>query len=124
MQQSSCWRVDGDTVSARMTEVSQMDESDFEKPVRILVGLGYMKEIASVMDAYSFLNEWVAIRHMAEHAAALKACKAALAGTETPETACALFKAFAARQHLLAPESEAVVAARAKRDVRRPDASA
>jgi hypothetical protein len=83
-----------------------MDRQYFERPVTILVGLGLPVEIESVMEAYTFLNEWPPSRRKATHAIALKACKAALVGDIDPETARATFVAFARKNDLLASQTD------------------
>ncbi|MGF6157365.1 hypothetical protein M2267_002624 [Ensifer sp. KUDG1] len=75
----------------------------FERPVGILVGLGFPVEIRSVMDAYRLLVEWRHSSGDAAHSMALKACLAALRGEVEAETVRGLFVAFAERHHLLAP---------------------
>ncbi|RAS08341.1 DUF982 domain-containing protein [Ensifer adhaerens] len=79
----------------------------FERPVSILVGLGFPGEIRSVMDAYRLLVEWPAPSGDAAHSVALKACLAALRGEVEAETVRGLFVAFAERHHLLAPAMDA-----------------
>lgn len=79
----------------------------FERPVGILVGLGFPAEIRSVMDAYRLLVEWRAPSGDAAHSMALKACLAALRGEVEAETVRGLFVAFAERHHLLAPAIDA-----------------
>lgn len=79
----------------------------FERPVSILVGLGFPGEIRSVMDAYRLLVEWPVSSGDAAHSVALKACLAALRGEVEAETVRGLFVAFAERHHLLAPAMDA-----------------
>ena len=50
----------------------------FEKPVRVWVGLGFPRQLNSVVDAYQFLTDWCG--NSPEQRAAIRACKAALAG--------------------------------------------
>lgn len=52
----------------------------FRRPVSILVGLGYLAEVRSVMDAYRHLSECPTSLRDSAHAIALKACSAALRG--------------------------------------------
>ncbi len=75
----------------------------FERPVGILVGLGFPAEIRSVMDAYRLLVDWPAPPGDAARSVATKACLAAFRGEVEAETVRGLFVAFAERHHLLAP---------------------
>ncbi len=76
----------------------------FEEPVAVLIGLGFVREITDVWEAYTFLNEWQpCASRKADHAAALKACRAALSDEGGVETARSHFIAFAGSNHLLAP---------------------
>ena len=65
----------------------------FEKPVRILVGLGFPRQLNTVADAYQFAVEWCG--NSPEQKAAICACKAALVEDVDPETARGVFVAFA-----------------------------
>jgi hypothetical protein len=85
-------------------EVS-MDTTRFDKPVRILVGLGYPATINSALQAYQFLSEYPVIAGGHTRAIALKACKAAIKDEIDPETARSAFIAFAERNALLGPET-------------------
>jgi hypothetical protein len=88
----------------------------FRKPVTILVGLGFPAEVRTVMDAYRHLVEWPTSFRDTAHSVALKACQAALCGEIEAETARGLFVAFAQKHELLAPQTAAVVASRARSD--------
>lgn len=88
----------------------------FRKPVTILVGLGFPAEVRTVMDAYRHLVEWPTSFTDTAHSVALKACQAALRGEIEAETARGLFVAFAQKHELLAPQTSAVVASRARSD--------
>lgn len=81
----------------------------FEDPVVILLGLGIPTEIKSVLQAYQVLMDW---RGKSDHARdiALKACRAALAGTIEPETAKSVFVTFAKKHDLIAPPIAQLVA--------------
>lgn len=81
----------------------------FERPVSILVGIGFPGEIRSVMDAYRLLVDWPAPSGDAVHSVAIKACLAALRGEVEAETVRGLFVAFAERHHLLAPAMDASI---------------
>ncbi|NTJ66570.1 DUF982 domain-containing protein [Agrobacterium rhizogenes] len=88
----------------------------FRHPVTILVGLGFPAEVRSVMDAYRHLTEWPTSFRDTAHSVALKACQAAFRGEIEAETARGLFKAFAEKHDLLAPETPAIAASRMRRD--------
>ncbi|MBB3234788.1 DUF982 domain-containing protein [Phyllobacterium endophyticum] len=85
----------------------------FRKPVHIVAGLGYPARISTVLDAYSFLNDWTQPRPNALHSLALTACRAAFAGEIDAETARDAFVAFARKNDLLAPDVTAAIASNA-----------
>ncbi len=74
----------------------------FEKPIRIWVGLGFPRELHTVVDAYLFVQNWYG--NSPEQKAAIRACKAALAGDIDAETARGVFVAFARKKDILAPD--------------------
>ncbi|KPH04346.1 DUF982 domain-containing protein (plasmid) [Rhizobium acidisoli] len=88
----------------------------FERPVSILVGLGFPAKVCSVMDAYRHLVEWPISLRDNGHAVALKACAAALRGEIEAETARGLFAAFAEKHDLLAPEVDGAAISRSRHD--------
>ena len=71
----------------------------FEKPVRVWVGLGFPRQLNSVVDAYQFVTDWCG--NSPEQKAAIRACKAALAGEIDAETARGIFVQFAKRKDIL-----------------------
>ncbi|MEQ1955995.1 DUF982 domain-containing protein [Mesorhizobium sp. CN2-181] len=71
----------------------------FEKPIHVFVGLGFPRQINTVVDAYQFAQEWCG--NSPEQRAAIRACKAALAGDVDPETARGAFVAFARKKDIL-----------------------
>lgn len=77
----------------------------FEKPVRVLVGLGFPRQLNSVVDAYQFVTDWCG--NSPEQRAAIRACKAALAGDIDAETARGIVVRFARKKDILI-EDEAV----------------
>lgn len=82
-----------------------MHHHAFEEPVAVLIGLGFVREIGDVWEAYTFLNEWQpCARRKLSHAEALKACRAALSDAGVVETARSHFVEFARGNHLLGPE--------------------
>lgn len=87
----------------------------FETPVRVLVGLGKLKVIRTVLDAYMFLNDAPHYLRNPAQIMALKVCKAALLGEVETETARSAFEAFARKHDLLAPGVDRLIAAAARR---------
>ena len=77
----------------------------FEKPVRVWVGLGFPRQLNSVVDAYQFLTDWCG--NSPEQRAAIRACKAALAGDIDAETARGVLVRFASKKGILV-ESDAM----------------
>lgn len=71
----------------------------FEKPVRVWVGLGFPRQLNTVVDAYQFVTDWCG--NSPEQKAAIRACKAALAGDIDAETARGVFVAFARKKDIL-----------------------
>lgn len=71
----------------------------FEKPVRVLVGLGVPRQLNSVVDAYQFVVDWCG--NCPEQRAAIRACKAALADEIDAETARGILVRFAMKKDIL-----------------------
>jgi len=71
----------------------------FEKPVRVWVGLGFPRQLNTVVDAYQLLLDWNG--NSPEQKAALRACKAALVGEVDAETARGVLLAFARKKDIL-----------------------
>lgn len=88
----------------------------FREPISILIGLGFPAAVRGVMDAYRHLVEWPTSVRDAAHSDALKACSAALRGEIEAETARGLFKAFAEKHDLLAPDSDTIAAPHLRRE--------
>jgi hypothetical protein len=88
-----------------------MEYSDFEEPVPVFVGLGYLTRVETVAQAYALLSDWPYDQRGPAHSVALNACKAALAREVDAETARSTFAAFARKKGILAPEPDPVVAA-------------
>lgn len=76
----------------------------FEKPIRVLVGLGFPRQLNTVVDAYQFAMEWCG--NSPEQRAAIRACKAALSGDVDAETARDIFMAFARKKGILVQDGE------------------
>ena len=81
----------------------------FEKPVRVWVGLGFPRRLNSVVDAYQFVADWFG--NSPEQRAAIRACKAALAGDIDAETARGIVVRFARKKDILIEDEVAPVIA-------------
>ena len=75
----------------------------FLKPVHVWVGLGFPRRLNTVADAYQFAAEWCG--NSPEQRAAIRACKAALAGEIDTETARGVFVAFASKKDILVEDA-------------------
>lgn len=74
----------------------------FDEPIRVWVGLGFPRQLNSVVDAYQFATEYCG--NSPEQRAAIRACKAALIGEVDAETARGVFVAFAKKKGLMVDE--------------------
>lgn len=81
----------------------------FKKPVCIWVGLGFPRQLNTVVDAYQFVLDWCG--NSPEQKAAIRACKAALTGDIDAETARGVFVAFARKKDILVQEGDMPVQA-------------
>ncbi len=87
-----------------------MNTSKFDRSVAIFVGLGFPREIKSVLDAFQLPNEWTGSRGQV-HQLPLNTCRAALMGKGDVDRARQALVAFAHDLDILAPDA---LAARAK----------
>ncbi len=71
----------------------------FEKPICVWVGMGFPRQLNTVADAYQFATDWCG--NSPEQKAAIRACRAALAGDIDAETARGIFAAFARKKDIL-----------------------
>jgi Protein of unknown function (DUF982) len=78
-----------------------MNNTFFEEPVTVLVGLGFPRQIESAIEAYQLLSDMQLTTSKAAQKVALQACKAAIDGKIDPETARSAFMAFARRSAML-----------------------
>lgn len=85
----------------------------FLKPVVVWIGLGFPRQLNTVADAYQFASEWGG--NSPEQRAAVRACKAALAGDIDTETARGVFMAFARKKDILVEDTAIPPAARTRR---------
>lgn len=76
----------------------------FENPIRVWVGLGFPRQLNTVVDAYQFALDWCG--NSPEQKAAIRACKAALTGDVDAETARGVFVAFARKKDILVEEGD------------------
>ncbi len=74
----------------------------FEKPVHVLVGLGFPRQLNTVFDAYQFASDWCG--NGPPQRAAIRALRAAIAGEIDAETARGVFVAFARSKDILAED--------------------
>ena len=71
----------------------------FEKPIRVWVGLGFPRQLNTVADAYQFVIDWCG--NSPEQRAAIRACRAALAGDVDAEAAKGVLVALARKKDIL-----------------------
>jgi hypothetical protein len=76
----------------------------FGVPVEVFVGLGFPREITTVLTALQLVNEWTGSRGP-RHQLALDACRAALIGRGDDASARQAFVEFARDRDILAPEA-------------------
>lgn len=81
-----------------------MHSRQFAQPVSIFIGLGFPHTVGSAREAFELLNDWPSGGRGPTHAAAIDACRAAMAFECDDETARQAFEAFARRSGILAPE--------------------
>ncbi|MBS9719411.1 DUF982 domain-containing protein [Tianweitania sp. BSSL-BM11] len=96
-----------------------MNAQSFDKPVAVLVGLGFVRVVPTVMAAYEMVAEWPASPRSLPHAAALDACRAALNGEGKPEDAHAAFLRFAEHTGILMDDTAAMLPAATQATLRR-----
>jgi hypothetical protein len=89
--------------------------SNFGRPVKVFVGLGFPREIATVLTAFQLVNEWTGSRDPV-HQVALDACRAALVGRGDDASARQAFVEFARDRDILAPEALAASARKFARE--------
>jgi len=87
----------------------------FDRPVSIFVGLGFPRDIDTLLDAFHVLTEWTGSRG-ADHAQASASCREALAGRIEMSQAREDFETFARNHDILASEALALTAARHARE--------
>lgn len=80
-----------------------MRNARFRAPVGVLVGMGYPRTIASALEAWEFLREYPG--ETREKTTALAACRAAVEGRTSPETARFALTGFAMKKDILLEEA-------------------
>lgn len=78
-----------------------MHAQTFEKPVSVLIGLGFIRTVSTVMAAYEMVAEWPASPRSRTHLNALGACRGALNGECKAEEARSAFLRFAEQAGIL-----------------------
>jgi hypothetical protein len=91
--------------------------TSFERPVTLFVGLGFPRQLASASEAFELLCEMPEHMRGASHAAALKACRAAIVGEIEAETARGILEAYALSRGILVEEPIVDFAMAAKHDL-------
>lgn len=81
-----------------------MNDPQFDQPVPVFVGLGFPREISTVLDAYDILIEWNGIPDL-DHAGAIEVCRKALSGKRNGKDARKAFEWFALNKGILAEEA-------------------
>ncbi|CAM5563133.1 hypothetical protein ATER59S_04740 [Aquamicrobium terrae] len=81
-----------------------MKQVKFDQPVPVFIGLGFPREVASVIEAYDILIEWNGIRDL-DQTGAIEVCRKALNGKRTGEDARKAFQQFAINKGILSEEA-------------------
>lgn len=81
-----------------------MDVNAFTKPVYLKDGKYVVREIASVLDAIDYLEEWAARDRDVLHEAALRTCIMAHDGLKPPKAARDAIRGFALKKGILEKE--------------------
>ncbi len=87
-----------------------MKQVKFDQPVPVFIGLGFPREVASVIEAYDILIEWNGIRDL-DQTGAIEVCQEALNGKRTGRDARLAFQQFALNKGILSEEAYGRVAA-------------
>jgi hypothetical protein len=97
-----------------------MESTLFEKPVTVLVGLGFPRKIWSATEAYQLLSDMRLTTSKPAQKVALHACKAAIDGKIDADIARSAFVFFARRCAMLLSK-EAVFEIESDVELPRPD---
>jgi hypothetical protein len=101
---------------SRITGGHQVKIRRFDRPVSIFVGLGFPRDVETVLDAYQVLTEWPSASRGAAHERALTRCRAALADGGDVQGVRTAFETFARERGILAPDALAASAKAAARE--------
>ncbi len=80
-----------------------MGQVKFDQPVAVFIGLGFPREVVSVIEAYDILIEWNGIRDL-DQTGAIEVCREALNGKRTGRDARLAFQQFALNKGILSEE--------------------
>jgi len=80
-----------------------MTDLRFSHPVSIFIGLGFPRDIETVLEAYDVLLEWNGTRDI-DHVMAIEACRSAIAKGQ-PVDVRAVFERFALGKGILGEEA-------------------
>lgn len=89
----------GDTI----WETDIMNDLRFSQPVSIFIGLGFPRDIETVLEAYDVLLEWNGTRDI-DHVMAIEACRGAIGRGQLADSR-AVFERFARNKGILADEA-------------------
>lgn len=81
-----------------------MTDLRFNNPVSIFMGLGFPRDVENVLEAYDVLLEWNGSRD-GDHAAAIAACRDAIARVRSSAEARDAFQRFAHNKGILSEEA-------------------
>jgi hypothetical protein len=93
-----------------------MSAKRFDRPVSIFVGLGFPRDVETVLDAYQVLTEWPPASRGPAFEHAFAHCSAALADGADVQSVRTTFEAFARGRGILAPDALAASATAAARE--------
>ncbi|WP_312796648.1 DUF982 domain-containing protein [Tianweitania sp.] len=96
-----------------------MNAQTFDKPVAVLIGLGFVRNVPTVMAAYEMVAEWPASPRSLPQVKALNACRAALNGEGRAEDAHLAFLDFAEHTGILMEDTASLLPAATQIAVRR-----
>jgi hypothetical protein len=82
----------------------QMNNPKFDQSVPIFIGLGFPREVSTVLDAYDILIEWNGIPDL-DHSGAIEVCRKALNGKRNGKDARKAFEWFALNKGILAEDA-------------------
>ena len=80
-----------------------MGQVKFDQPVAVFIGLGFPREVVSVIEAYDILIEWNGIRDL-DQTGAIEVCRESLNGKRTGRDARLAFQQFALNKGILSEE--------------------